>query len=299
VFALVVAASSAAIQPSSLGPAKTASQAQNDATQNRTLLTPDLREAEWRAAQNELLKTSAARVEATDKTKKAHDYTDSEWWLVYLTAGLAATTLGLAIYTAKLYRATVRLGEDARDTSARQATEMKDSISMAKASLDIAERSFKFTNRAALFVTGFDGGPNLVDSKSNNVQDYFVWPLLANDAPTAAHDCFIRSTVVQSGPGVPPVIPEVEFGPLAVLAARSKGRGKIGTIALEVLMGCWLRQIDLYIWTRIDYKDVFGDPHHHEVTAKILFIHDPSTPPPHGHSPYIQFAVDGPRQSSA
>lgn len=46
-----------------------------------------------------------------------HDYWSSEWWLVYLTAALALFTLGLVIYTAKLYRSSVQVGEAAAKTA--------------------------------------------------------------------------------------------------------------------------------------------------------------------------------------
>lgn len=65
----------------------------------------------------------------TNETEEKHkDYSSSEWWLVYLTFALVVVTLGLAIYTAKLYRATVGLGKDAKSTSDRQAAEMEKSL---------------------------------------------------------------------------------------------------------------------------------------------------------------------------
>jgi len=79
----------------------------------------------------------------TNETEEKHkDYSSSEWWLVYLTFALVIVTLGLAIYTAKLYRATVGLGKDAKNTSDRQAAEMENSLT-------IAREAAKATQKAA------------------------------------------------------------------------------------------------------------------------------------------------------
>lgn len=67
----------------------------------------------------------------------AHDYCMSQFcapadmWVAYATVGLVIVTFGLALYTAKLYRATVRLGKEAERTSSRQGGEMAESIKQA------------------------------------------------------------------------------------------------------------------------------------------------------------------------
>ena len=78
----------------------------------------------------------------TKETEEKHkDYSSSEWWLVYLTFALVAVTLGLAIYTAKLYRATVGLGKDAKSTSERQAAEMEKSLTIAKEAAEATQKA--------------------------------------------------------------------------------------------------------------------------------------------------------------
>lgn len=54
-----------------------------------------------------------------------------DWWLVWLTVVLCIVTGALALYTARLYLATVKLGEEAKRTSERQSEEMVQSISEA------------------------------------------------------------------------------------------------------------------------------------------------------------------------
>ena len=56
----------------------------------------------------------------------------------YATIALATFTFFLFIYTARLWRATVHLGEEAKRTSDRQATEMANSITIAKDAAEAA-----------------------------------------------------------------------------------------------------------------------------------------------------------------
>jgi len=86
---------------------------------------PDRRATSEQPAVVDLVRAPVVRVEATDVTPKHHDYLSSEWWLVYLTAALAAFTLGLVLYTAKLYRSSVQVGRDAART-AREAMEFNE-----------------------------------------------------------------------------------------------------------------------------------------------------------------------------
>ncbi|MFZ6843674.1 hypothetical protein [Undibacterium sp. RuTC16W] len=89
----------------------------------------------------EIIKAPVLQIETTDKTEKHHDYASSEWWLVYLTGVLAAATIGLFIFTACLFKATVALGDDAKESGQRQASEMKESLRISKISADSAKKS--------------------------------------------------------------------------------------------------------------------------------------------------------------
>lgn len=64
------------------------------------------------------------RVEATDKTERHNNFTGPEWALVFVTALLA-------VYTAMLFRATVRLGKDAKQTGDAQSERMERSVTEA------------------------------------------------------------------------------------------------------------------------------------------------------------------------
>ena len=69
----------------------------------------------------------------------------AEWWLVYLTSALAVVT-GLLFYS------TFRLAKDARDTSKRQAEEVKESFAIARAAAAASQRSAEIAEQA-LFIS--------------------------------------------------------------------------------------------------------------------------------------------------
>jgi hypothetical protein len=76
--------------------------------------------------------------------------------VAYSTVALAVITFFLALYTAKLWKATVNLGKDAKEAAARQASEMQESLMISKdsavaamKSADAAERTVKTMDRTA------------------------------------------------------------------------------------------------------------------------------------------------------
>ena len=72
-------------------------------------------------------------------------YTDMNLWIVVLTGVLAAATIVLAIYTAGLFRETVRLGADAKATSDRQAADTSTALSISKQAADAASEQSKLS----------------------------------------------------------------------------------------------------------------------------------------------------------
>jgi len=90
---------------------------------------------------NQLGSTITDHPKTNENEERHKDYSSSEWWLVYLTFALVVVTLGLAIYTAKLYRATVGLGKDAKSTSDRQAAEMEKSLTIAKEAAEATQKA--------------------------------------------------------------------------------------------------------------------------------------------------------------
>jgi hypothetical protein len=77
-----------------------------------------------------------------------------EWWLVVLTGILAAITGALAWYTARLYRATVHLGADAKTTANEHGSKMVESIAEASRAATAQEGIAKATIENALLMQG-------------------------------------------------------------------------------------------------------------------------------------------------
>lgn len=145
----------------------------------------------------EISKAPIIQVETVNKSEIRRDYSSSEWYLVYLTFILAAVTLGLAIYTAKLYHATVKLGEDAKDTSTRQAIEMERSLAIskeaaeaAKKTAEVAEKAMILTERPYVFVSNVSRFQrDAIDGR------YFVTYEVSNHGRTPADIDDIRAEI--------------------------------------------------------------------------------------------------------
>lgn len=101
-------------------PTKTAGQPKSDAKNNQKKPEQDKRVTKELPTVIELSPSSVIKVEATDKTEHHRDYSSSEWWMVYITSILAAITIALALYTARLWGATNTLAKGAEDTAKRR-----------------------------------------------------------------------------------------------------------------------------------------------------------------------------------
>ena len=101
-------------------------------------------------------------------SEKHGNYASHEWLLVYLTGALVAITGALAWYTASLYKATVKLGDDAAQTSRRQALETGKAIAIAEQAADAATKGAETAEltaqrqlRAYLYIAAVSGSASL------------------------------------------------------------------------------------------------------------------------------------------
>ncbi|WP_172203132.1 hypothetical protein [Niveibacterium sp. COAC-50] len=256
-----------------------------------------------------LLLTVLYRTANASEPSTPPNYGSSEWWLVYLTAALSIFTLGLMIYTAKMWRATVELSKEAKANSKQQHADTERALATAEQSAKAAQRSadisaqaLSSSQRAFVFWKGFSCGPHICDDK---IKEYVVFAQVENVGPTPALDvCMtIRSQVVRGAAPQPPVFtPDPGFlNASTVLGPRASGQSGYMPISIADLADCWERRAEIYVWSYLQYRDIF-DPdkiHHHEQCAKIHLIHEPSTPPPEGHPPYLQFGVHGSQNSAS
>ena len=115
VFALFLAI--ARSDPPTPTPGEPARNPEAEAAKNENKTEPDKPETKELLAIIEISKPAVIQAEANVKPKKRRDYSSSEWWLVYVSGGLAIITLALAIYTGKLWRATRDLVERTEETN--------------------------------------------------------------------------------------------------------------------------------------------------------------------------------------
>ena len=229
---------------------------------------------------------SAKGGEQAAKSPQNEDDGSVKWtdvWIVRLTAVLAA--LALAQFTAA--------GLQARWT--RKAVGVaKEAADAAKASTEIANKS----QRAFLFGK-FACVPHIV---ADQLKEYVVWSQWENTGLTPATD--VRSWIdVQTLPTIEnrdPLFSIPTKGPAAVAGPRSTGKSGYKTIAIEKFIELWGRETEIYVLSRIEYRDIL-DPttlHHHEQCVRLELIHEPSTPPPKDHPSYITFNVHGPQNTA-
>lgn len=258
----VASVANSALEPPTPSRTDAVSQQKGDAAQQNANSKSNERATKSPTAVIEISPATVLKVEATNKTENHHDYASSEWWLVYLTGALVLVTLGLAIYTARLYRATVKLGEEADKTSTRQAAEMSKSIAISEQaanaairSAHVAEVALVITQRAYVSLiavdrdmtrtyptfdvrfknTGHTPAVNLVPVMKVHLAE---WPLVSN-------------------------LPEITPG---------KSKSTLGPNIESGMKASWNEEIPLpendvrfssgknaiYVYGRIDYEDTFG-----------------------------------------
>jgi hypothetical protein len=130
-------------QPPPPAPSKASHKPEANPAQHNETSAKDQRGTEPSPLFIKVIPSTTVEPEPSKEHEKTRDYTSSEWWLIYLTGALSFITLILALYTGKLYRATVALGKEAKTTSDRQAGEMRETLNIAretaKASRDAAD----------------------------------------------------------------------------------------------------------------------------------------------------------------
>lgn len=206
--------------------------------------------------------TNALQLEPSERLETHNNFHSSEWWLVYLTAALAITTFFLALYTGKLYRATVALGREAKATSDRQEKEMERSLAVAEKSADTSRRTVETMEttaerqlRAYIFAT--HDGPMTFDS--NQLTARIV---LKNYGQTPASE--VQCHVFMALQKLPLVVqldpPDYEGGSKSPLAPGE-------SVSIYPTLPAQLTQTEIdsirehesaiFVWGEVAYVDVF------------------------------------------
>lgn len=143
VLALLLFAGSAYSEPPSPAPTKTDQQKKGETSNAQDSSKQDLRGTHEKPLIVDVLPAPDAEQIAKRKTEQEEEKSTLDRWLTGASVSLAVITFFLALYTARLWRETHRLAEDARNTAVKQATDMKKSLSIAQQSADAALLSVK------------------------------------------------------------------------------------------------------------------------------------------------------------
>jgi hypothetical protein len=220
--------------------------------------------------------------EAEQDAKERDEKSSSDRWLAIgalltaiFTGLLVFVTSGLAYYTYQLWAATRDMARKLDETTKRQL-------------------------RAYVSTKGLTAGTNSINGA---IREYIIFADFENVGVTPATDVKSWIYIKQSPAGQ---ADNLRFQPIDRATPMVLGRGATARtgyqqITIEDMRKRWRNEIDILVWVRIEYRDVF-DPEslrYSEICCKIDLIHDPSTNPPKDHPSYVQFSIFGPQNSAA
>lgn len=236
---------------------------------------PDNRGTMDHPAVVDLSPSSVPKIEAIDKTERPIDHLSPEWLLAYFTGALALITGGLALYTFRLYRATVGLGRDAKQTAKDQTNRMERSVVEANRAATAMEAvALATNNNAALMQTLIRKQMRAYVSVEVGVAVYQdarlrfeAKPNLVNNGLTPARNVSIKALAAiidGSGPAavtLPDVgaVPASDVGlaPRQILTMSAVVDGRLPDAEVEEVMTGSTRR--LFAWGKVTYDDVYGE----------------------------------------
>jgi hypothetical protein len=193
----------------------------------------------------EITRAPTIQVEAIDRTEKGRDYASPEWGLVYITGLLAMITLGLAFYTARLWKATRKLVESTDDATRR---------------IQRAYIRMSYANPGLSFISDILEERIIVNVEIKN----------CGETPAVITEIFLKYSVLRDTENMP-AVPDYYF---------TEERNKIDTFLVK---GDWFftlfsvpikkigenvsliaikkGEIRLVMFGYVDYVDIFGQKH--------------------------------------
>jgi hypothetical protein len=180
-------------------------------------------------------------------------------------------------------------------TRAIAAEQSKDTARWIRA----AEQALISVERAFVFGKGFQ---NRLDIQNGNIENYIVFVIWENFGNTPANE--VRSWIKwQSSPmneNKDTSFVADKPGASTVLGPRNSMQSASAIIPLEVMLQNWSHETEIWVWSRVEYRDIFNAEilHHHEQCARVEMLHEPSIIPPGDHPPYVQFTLYGPQNTT-
>jgi hypothetical protein len=201
--------------------------------------------------------------------------------LVAPTWALVIATVALAVYTARLFRATVKLGDEAKRTSEQQRADTKESLEVSEAaaaaatkSADVAEKTLKVTQRGYLTLSRvkFEGL-----SAGQQPQRFMCATANKGNTPIRIVAKYLMRGVVDSLPDTPVLGAQAD----AVATPLAPGDDVGHNFTLDPLPESKLAEVlagtkNFFIYGFFDYVDVFSEQHRmgfcfrYSLTAKEL-----------------------------
>jgi hypothetical protein len=220
-------------------------------------------------------------------------------FIAIFTTVLAVKTSGLFKETAGLREETAVLAKFAK----QQADDMKDSIAAAQKSANAAllnAETSKAAIRAVMAINRYTVIRNF--SGGQKVASYSFTPNIDNIGNSHAVDVTLVTYATLVAPDQEAIFnpppPEqrgesIPVGPGMKLAAHMNP-----TLSVADMTRVWRRERRFVLCTRVDYKDIFGDPHHVESWVEVEVRHDPAVLLPEGDLEHaIVFSPTGNRNS--
>ncbi len=177
----------------------------------------------------------------------------------------------------------------------------------AERSADAAHKTLAVAQRAFVFTKNINHGININTRGRENVIDHiFFWADVENVGLTpATHvETWMQFETVPWSVRTVPAFHKFahEDESYSALGPRVTYGTTQTAIPIAKIMECWNHQIRIYLYARIEYRDIF-DPafiHHHEQCVQLDIISNPSSlPPQNGPDPQrFRYRVCGPQNTT-
>jgi hypothetical protein len=205
----------------------------------------------------------------------------TEFWPLILGYRLKITDTLIALFTALLFGATWGLWVATKNLVAG------------------AQRTARTQLRAFVFGK-FESAPNVGDA--GTITQYIFYVPFENVGLTPA--THVRSWLKvhgrPKGENVDPTFVVDEVSPPTVMGPRTVLQSSLIAIPLPAMMACWRQETEIFVWSRIEYRDIF-DPdilHHHEQCGNVVLLRQPDIVPAPNSPPHVAIAFTGPQNTT-
>ncbi|MET4368426.1 hypothetical protein ABIA99_001105 [Bradyrhizobium sp. LB12.1] len=220
--------------------------------------------------------------------------------VAFFTLVLAISTIGFWVATIFLYRAGERQFRHARRSSASQARDMQASITAAQRAAEasmISAQSSKGAIRGVIAIKNFQGGWN---ENNGRIEGYGVSGNIEN-----VGNSHVTCSIFAAARIIDPAIEDFIFD--AAPVDKSSGLISPGTkavpqsplgLTVDDAVRVWMGEARFLYYCRVNYLDIFAEPHHTECCMSVGFRGDPRAPQV-GNNEFITYTSYGPQNTAS